>query len=141
MASSLPKFQTLITVGVRLSHAFIVVTLSGRGVSRSGAQAFRKYRLFLSKGMPVTLLCSFPEELAEGKEFDIRDLERFHRVDQYAAMFIQHGQFGSEFDQERALRVFQAAMRWRNTQNVYGRGDSDPISSCFEMMPCRCFNQ
>lgn len=35
-------------------------------------------------------------------------------------MFIQHGQFGAEFDQERALHVFDTAMTWRKAHNAYG---------------------
>jgi len=35
-------------------------------------------------------------------------------------MFIQHGQFSSSFDEERALRIFNASMSWRKQNNVYG---------------------
>jgi len=35
-------------------------------------------------------------------------------------MFIQHGQFGSTFDEDRALRIFNGAMSWRKEHNVYG---------------------
>jgi hypothetical protein len=35
-------------------------------------------------------------------------------------MFIQHGQFGTSFDQERALRVFNGSLSWRKRHNVYG---------------------
>jgi hypothetical protein len=35
-------------------------------------------------------------------------------------MFIQHGQFGTSFNQDRALRIFNASMRWRKNNNVYG---------------------
>jgi hypothetical protein len=97
--------------------------------------------LLRSKENVPKLVPFIPEELADGKEFDIRDIERFSRVDEYATMFIQHGQFGTDFNQERALRVFQAAMSWRNTQRVYGRGNFDMLFSCVEIMPCRCFNQ
>jgi hypothetical protein len=36
-------------------------------------------------------------------------------------MFIQHGQFGATFDQDRALRVFNGAMSWRKTNQVFGK--------------------
>lgn len=36
-------------------------------------------------------------------------------------MFIEHGQFGSTFDEDRALRVFNTAMEWRKKNNVYGK--------------------
>jgi hypothetical protein len=35
-------------------------------------------------------------------------------------MFIQHGQFGLSFDEDRALRIFNSAMNWRKKHNVYG---------------------
>ena len=36
-------------------------------------------------------------------------------------MFIQHGQFGSSFDQDRAFNVFNGAMSWRKRHDVHGR--------------------
>ncbi len=36
-------------------------------------------------------------------------------------MFIQHGQFGANFDQERALRVFNGSLSWRKRHHVYGK--------------------
>jgi hypothetical protein len=35
-------------------------------------------------------------------------------------MFIQHGQFGTSFDEDRALRIFNASMTWRKEHDVYG---------------------
>lgn len=35
-------------------------------------------------------------------------------------MFIQHGQFQATFDEDRALRIFDASMSWRKEKNVYG---------------------
>ena len=58
MASSLPKFQTLITVGVCRGHILIVaVTLSGRSISRSGIQAFRKYVLVVDENAAQLVRC------------------------------------------------------------------------------------
>ncbi len=36
-------------------------------------------------------------------------------------MFIQHGQFGTSFNQDRALRIFDESLSWRKKQNVYGK--------------------
>jgi hypothetical protein len=36
-------------------------------------------------------------------------------------MFIQHGQFGASFDQDRALRVFNGSLSWRKRHHVYGK--------------------
>ncbi len=41
-------------------------------------------------------------------------------------MFIQHGQFSSNFDEERALRIFNASMSWRKEHNVYGTRKKNP---------------
>ena len=62
----------------------------------------------------------FLEEIKNG-EFDARDLQRFNEIDAYTLMFIQHGQFGETFDEERAFRIFHGSMSWRKPQNVYGR--------------------
>jgi len=35
-------------------------------------------------------------------------------------MFIQHGQFGQSFDEDRAFRIFNGSMSWRKKHHVYG---------------------
>ncbi len=64
------------------------------------------------------------ENISEGQEYDPKDIQRFNEVDEYTLMFIQHGQFGTSFDQERALRVFNGSMTWRKQNNVYGKTKS-----------------
>jgi hypothetical protein len=59
--------------------------------------------------------------LIDGNEYDERDLARFNQIDAYTLMFIQHGQFKSTFDQERALKIFHDSMSWRKQHQVYGR--------------------
>ena len=61
------------------------------------------------------------EEIADGQEYDPRDIQRFKEIDEYATMFIQHGQFQAEFDLDRALRIFHGAMTWRKRHHVYGK--------------------
>ncbi|CAF0933238.1 unnamed protein product [Rotaria sordida] len=85
MASSIPQFQTLITV--------------------------EEFRKLVNE--------HFEKQISEGQLYDARDIERFNTVDLYTLMFIQHGQFGTSFNQERALHVFNAAMSWRKRHNVY----------------------
>jgi hypothetical protein len=63
----------------------------------------------------------YGEKIAEGQEYDARDIQRFNEQDEYTLRFIQHGQFGTSFDQDRALRVFNGTMRWRKNNNVYGK--------------------
>ena len=65
------------------------------------------------------LICLL-EQLADGEEYDRRDIERFNQNDEYTLMFIQHGQYGSTFNEERALRLFDGAMKWRKQNQVYG---------------------
>ena len=67
------------------------------------------------------LLCLSAEEIAEGQEFDARDLQRFKDIDEYATMFLQHAQIAATFNQELALQIFHSAMSWRKKNNVYGR--------------------
>ncbi len=61
------------------------------------------------------------EQISEGQVYDARDIQRFNEVDGYTLMFIQHGQFGTSFDQDRALRVFDGSLSWRKRHNVYGK--------------------
>ncbi len=61
------------------------------------------------------------EQISEGQAYDARDIQRFNEVDQYTLMFIQHGQFGTSFNQDRALRIFDESLSWRKKQNVYGK--------------------
>ncbi len=42
-------------------------------------------------------------------------------------MFIQHGQFGTNFNQEKALRIFNGSMTWRKENNVYGKTTKSSI--------------
>ena len=60
------------------------------------------------------------EQIDEGQKYDPRDVRRFNEVDEYTTMFIQHGQFGTSFDEDRGLRIFNLAMSWRKENNVYG---------------------
>jgi hypothetical protein len=60
------------------------------------------------------------EQINEGQEYDSRDIQRFNEIDEYTLMFIQHGQFGQSFDEDRALRIFNASMSWRKKHNIYG---------------------
>jgi hypothetical protein len=66
------------------------------------------------------LLFFLLEQINEGQEYDPRDIQRFNEIDDYTLMFIQHGQFGTSFDEDRALRIFNASMSWRKKHNVYG---------------------
>ncbi|CAF4050655.1 unnamed protein product [Rotaria sp. Silwood2] len=61
----------------------------------------------------------FEKEIYEDELYDPRDIQRFNEIDEYTLMFIQHGQFGPNFDEDRALRVFNASMSWRKKHNVY----------------------
>jgi len=61
----------------------------------------------------------FEKQISEGQLYDARDIQRFNEIDDYTLMFIQHGQFGTSFDQERALRIFDGSMSWRKRHNVY----------------------
>jgi len=63
----------------------------------------------------------FLEQISEGQEYDPRDIQRFNDIDEYTLMFIQHGQFNPTFDEDRALRIFDASMKWRKTHHVYGK--------------------
>lgn len=60
-------------------------------------------------------------EINEGQLYDSRDIQRFNEIDEYALMFVQHGQLGTTFDETRALRVFNASMIWRRANRVYGK--------------------
>ena len=62
----------------------------------------------------------FSEEIAEGELLDASDVKRFNENDDYTLRFIQHGQHGTTFDQDRALRLFKGSMEWRKRHNVYG---------------------
>lgn len=64
------------------------------------------------------------EEIAEGQLYDARDLERFNTNDAYTLMFIQHGQFGTTFNEGRALHCFNGSLSWRKTHNVFGKTTS-----------------
>jgi hypothetical protein len=64
--------------------------------------------------------CSL-EEISQGQVYDARDIQRFNEIDEYTLMFIQHGQFGTSFDQNRALGIFNGSMSWRKTHHVYGK--------------------
>ena len=89
-------------------------------------EAFRKavnehfssdYSLFLVS----FFICLSLEQLSEGQQYDARDINRFHEVDEYTFMFIQHGQYGKTFDEQKSLRQFHDAMVWRKQNNVYGK--------------------
>ncbi|CAF1295579.1 unnamed protein product [Adineta steineri] len=86
MASSIPTFQTLISVN--------------------------KFRDLVNR--------NFEKQINEGQDYDPRDLQRFNEIDEFTTMFIQHGQFGSNFDEDRALKIFNASMSWRKEHSVYG---------------------
>lgn len=60
------------------------------------------------------------EQISEGQRYDPRDIRRFNEIDEYTTMFIQHGQFSANFDEDRACRIFHAAMSWRKENKVYG---------------------
>ena len=60
------------------------------------------------------------EEISEGLLYDPRDIQRFNENDDYAMMFVQHGQYGTTFDEKRALKIFNDAMVWRKQNNIYG---------------------
>ena len=49
-------------------------------------------------------------------------------------MFIQHGQFGKTFDQERALRVFDGSLSWRKRHNVYGKENLSMMSNVKQIL-------
>ncbi|CAF1345645.1 unnamed protein product [Rotaria magnacalcarata] len=85
MASSIPQFQTLLTV--------------------------EEFRKLVNK--------HFEKNISEGQLYDTRDLERFNTDDAYTLMFIQHGQFGTTFNEERALGCFDGSFSWRKRHNVY----------------------
>ncbi|CAF4870001.1 unnamed protein product [Rotaria sp. Silwood1] len=61
----------------------------------------------------------FEKQISEGQLYDTRDIERFNTIDPYTLMYIQHGQFGTSFNQERALNFFNGSMSWRKRHNVY----------------------
>ncbi|CAF2867549.1 unnamed protein product, partial [Rotaria sp. Silwood2] len=61
----------------------------------------------------------FEKQISEGEIYDARDIERFNKIDEYTLMFIQHGQFGTSFNQDRALHIFDESMSWRKQHNVY----------------------
>ncbi|CAM4800151.1 unnamed protein product [Rotaria magnacalcarata] len=61
----------------------------------------------------------FQKQISDGQQYDRRDIQRFNHIDEYTLMFIQHGQFGTTFDKNRAFHIFDAAMTWRKTNNVY----------------------
>lgn len=60
------------------------------------------------------------EQITEDHRYDPRDIQRFNELDAYTLMFIQHGQLGSSFDQDRALSVFDGSMSWRKRHDVHG---------------------
>ena len=60
------------------------------------------------------------EQISQGQLYDARDIQRFNEIDAYTLMFIQHGQLGSSFDQDRALSVFDGSMSWRKRHDVHG---------------------
>ncbi|CAF0887368.1 unnamed protein product [Adineta ricciae] len=68
---------------------------------------------------------TYEKEIAEDEKIDARDLQRFNENDDYTLRFIQHGQHGTTFDQERALRLFKASMEWRKRHNVYDISTSE----------------
>jgi hypothetical protein len=35
-------------------------------------------------------------------------------------MFIRHGQYGTTFNEARALQYFDESMNWRKKNNIYG---------------------
>lgn len=53
--------------------------------------------------------------------YDARDIQRFNENDDYARMFVEHGQYGKTFDNTKAFKVFHDAMSWRKTNNIYGK--------------------
>ncbi|CAF3824132.1 unnamed protein product [Rotaria sp. Silwood1] len=59
------------------------------------------------------------EQISEGEVYDQRDIERFNKIDEYTLMFIQHGQFATSFNQDRAFHIFDESMHWRKQHNVY----------------------
>ncbi|UJR22873.1 hypothetical protein I4U23_025902 [Adineta vaga] len=74
----------------------------------------------------------YEKEIAQGELFDARDLQRFNENDEYTLMFIQHGQFGTTFDQDRALRVFNDSLAWRKRHNVYDISPSEFPAEFFD---------
>ncbi|CAF3610991.1 unnamed protein product [Rotaria sordida] len=61
----------------------------------------------------------FEKEINENELYDPHDIQRFNEVDEYTLMYIQHGQFGPDFDADRALQIFNISMSWRKSHNVY----------------------
>ncbi|CAF4688149.1 unnamed protein product [Rotaria sp. Silwood1] len=61
----------------------------------------------------------FEKEINEDERYDPRDIQRFNEIDEYTLMFIQHAQFGPNFNEDLAFRVFNASMSWRKKHNVY----------------------
>lgn len=98
---------------------FFLLLFQGQWISRVNSWTFRKYKplsIIINILLPFLL-----EQITEGQKYDPRDLQRFNEIDEYTLMFIQHGQFSPEFDEDRALRIFNASMSWRKEHNVYGR--------------------
>lgn len=62
---------------------------------------------------------SYAKEISEGQVYDPRDIQRFNENDDYAGMFVEHGQYGKTFDEKKALKVFHDAMSWRKANNIY----------------------
>ena len=60
------------------------------------------------------------EQISEG-QYDPRDIQRFNEVDEYALMFVQHGQYGKTFDEKKGFYHFHEAMIWRKQNNAYGK--------------------
>jgi len=73
--------------------------------------------------------------------FNADDLKRFNEVDEYTLMFIQHGQFGTSFNQDRALRVFEGSLSWRKRHNVFGKNELLKLSIEFFVLNFRYFDK
>ncbi len=69
----------------------------------------------------VILQFSVLESIEKGDEYDERDIQRFNEEDEYTLMFIRHGQYGTTFNETRALQYFNESMTWRKENNVYGK--------------------
>ncbi|CAF2906770.1 unnamed protein product [Rotaria sp. Silwood2] len=74
----------------------------------------------------------FETQISEGQLYDARDIERFNTIDAYTVMFIQHGQFSTSFNQERALSTFNGSMSWRKRHNVHDISTSEFPADYFD---------
>lgn len=83
---------------------------------------------------------SFAEQINDEHLYDPRDVQRFNDADEYATMFIQHGQLGATFDEQRALHVWNASLTWRKEQRVYGRVSQRSVRVNIHLLVYRHFS-